>query len=133
MSSLADKTVTETGAGGTAVGCDAAAGWLPGLVDDDTDVHPGVVAHVSSCLRCQAEIARYRRLLRLLHQLRGEVLDPPPTSVDEVLEAIAAEGGHRDFRSVVLSRAAAYVGSAFVATAAASAAGIFVRANRRAG
>ena len=153
VSSLADKSETgksgadkfrpdkfrsgRVGAGrvdldSTVIGCAAAAGWLPGLVDDDTEVHPGVIAHVSTCLRCQAELARYRRLLRLLHQLRGEVLDPPPTSVNEVLAAIAAEGGHRDLRSVLLSRTAAYVGSAFVATAAASA-GIFVRANRRAG
>ncbi len=121
------------------VTCLDATGWLPALVDvprdaptsDPGEVHPEVLAHVRTCLRCQAEVARYRRLLRLLHQLRGDVVEPRPASVAAVLEALREESGHRDLRSLLLSRRAAYVGGAVVATAAASAAGVIVWASRR--
>ena len=34
--------------------------------------------HVESCLRCQAELARYRRMLRALQLLRTQFLEPTP-------------------------------------------------------
>lgn len=42
-------------------------GEVPGLVD------PGWAIHLSSCLRCQAELARYRTLRRLLHEIPAGV------------------------------------------------------------
>src|SRR5208283_4245360 len=44
-----------------------------------------VVRHVGSCLRCQCELARYRKLLRLLNQLRSYRVEPPPGAVTDVL------------------------------------------------
>ena len=39
---------------------------------------PGARRHVERCLRCQAELVQYRKLLRALQRLRTEVLDPAP-------------------------------------------------------
>jgi hypothetical protein len=102
----------------------------PGPATADPAVGEEVVAHVGTCLRCQAELARYRRLLARLHQLRGDVVAPLPSSVAAVLAALEEAGDHGAVRSLLHSRAAAYVGGAVVATAAASA-GMLVWVNRR--
>ena len=39
----------------------------------------------TQCLRCQAELVQYRKLLRALHDLRTEVLEPAPGLLAEVL------------------------------------------------
>ena len=102
----------------------------PGPSTDHPAVSEGVVAHLGTCLRCQAELARYRRLLARLHQLRGDVVAPRPCSVAAVLAALEEAGDDGAVRSLLHSRAAAYVGGAVVATAAASA-GMLVWASRR--
>src|SRR6185503_14150161 len=53
--------------------CEEVAELLPGLVDSD-ERNVGVEAHVESCLRCQAEVARYRKLLRAMALLRTRYL-----------------------------------------------------------
>ena len=40
--------------------------------------------HVSECLRCQAEAAKYRTLLRYLMQMRGQLV-PAPAGLGEVV------------------------------------------------
>ena len=45
--------------------CDEVTALLPALVDGEP-VSLDVQRHVDTCLRCQAELARYRRLLRTL-------------------------------------------------------------------
>jgi hypothetical protein len=102
----------------------------PGAPTTYPPVSEGVVAHVGTCLRCQAELARYRRLLARLHQLRGDVVAPRPSSVAAVLAALEEAGDDGAVRTLLHSRAAAYVGGAVVATAAASA-GMLVWASRR--
>ena len=51
--------------------------------------------HVETCLRCQAELARYRRLLRTLALLRTRYAEPTPGLLGETLAALtdAAEDG----------------------------------------
>jgi anti-sigma factor RsiW len=39
------------------------------MLDEPESVSRSVVRHVATCLRCQAEVARYRRTRRLLRQL----------------------------------------------------------------
>ena len=34
--------------------------------------------HVETCLRCQADLVQYKKLLRAMHAMRTEVLDPAP-------------------------------------------------------
>src|SRR4051794_4511971 len=82
------------------------------------DVDPGVVAHVEGCLRCQAELVQYRRLLRALHQLRTEVLEPAPGLLTDVLASIEAAGERHAVRSLLHGRRAAYAGGIAAATAA---------------
>jgi anti-sigma factor RsiW len=60
--------------------CDTVAGFLPAYVAGEEALDPRTLAHVAECIRCQAEIARYRRMLRTLHALKLE-REPPPQSV----------------------------------------------------
>jgi hypothetical protein len=86
--------------------------------------------HVESCLRCQAELVQYRKLLRSLHQLRTEVLEPAPGTLTSILATLEAAGERGAIRSMLHGRRAAYVGGIAVATAAAGAAGALVLASR---
>ena len=75
--------------------------------------------HVDSCLRCQAELAQYRKLLRALRALRTEVLTPAPGLVTQVLANLEEAGERHAVRSLLQGRKVAYVGGIAVATAAA--------------
>ena len=88
-------------------------------------------AHVEGCLRCQAELAQYRKLVRTLHSLRTEVLVPAPGLVNDVLAALEEVGERQAVRSLVRGRRAAYMGGLAVATAAAGAGAVIVLASRR--
>jgi len=104
------------------------AGALANVPDAGAALAPEVWEHTRTCLRCQAEVARYRQLLRSLHALRGERIVPGPGSLRVTLEALAeVEPARLSGRRVV---AVAYIGGAVVATAA-SAAGMLVWATRR--
>jgi hypothetical protein len=110
--------------------CRQAAACLPALAAGDGSVDDRVAAHVAQCLRCQAEVAAYRRILRHLRSLRDQEMPAPPGAVAAVLESLAA--GVED-SSPGISRVlwVAYVGGITVATAAAGAAGVLVWMNRR--
>jgi hypothetical protein len=113
--------------------CDEVTALLPALVDGDT-INPAVDEHIESCLRCQAELARYRRLLRTLATMRTRYVEPTPGLLGETLAAItdAAETGAR--RTLLSGRRLAYAGAigggALAATA--TAALLIARSRRRA-
>ncbi|MDQ3570151.1 MAG: hypothetical protein M3396_05905, partial [Actinomycetota bacterium] len=86
--------------------------------------------HVESCLRCQAELVQYRKLLRALHHLRTEVLEPAPGTVPGILAYLEAAGERGAMRSLLAGHRAAYLGGIAVATAAAGAAGAIVVVSR---
>ena len=48
--------------------------------------------HVERCLRCQAELVQYRRLLRTMRAMRTEVLEPAPGVLAEILANLEAAG-----------------------------------------
>ena len=50
--------------------CDEVISLIPGMVDGEASANVAVERHLQTCLRCQAEMARYRRLLRTLAMLR---------------------------------------------------------------
>jgi hypothetical protein len=55
--------------------------------------------HIGSCLACQAELAGYRRLLRVLRSLRDEpVLFPSPDLIGETLAALSERLARRPGR-----------------------------------
>ena len=110
-------------------GCDSVAESLPAIVDGTAIADFELRRHVDSCLRCQAELAQYRRLLRTLHQLRTEVLEPAPGLLADILVTLEAAGERRAMRHLLTGRRAAYVGGIAAATAA-GAAGAIVLATR---
>jgi hypothetical protein len=85
-------------------GCERFQAALAELVDRDAPPPEGVRVHLASCLRCQAELARYRRLLRLLGQLQALRPTPPEGVVAEVLSALAGEVERHALRSLVRGR-----------------------------
>lgn len=105
------------------------AAALPGIVDGVAVADLELRRHVDVCLRCQAELAQYRKLLKALHQLRTEVLEPAPGLLADILVNLEAAGERRAMRFLLTGRRAAYVGGIAAATAA-GAAGAFVLATR---
>lgn len=113
-----------------AMTCERVAAALPDIVDGPAVADLALLRHVESCLRCQAELVQYRKLLKALHQLRTEVLEPAPGLVSDILTSLEAAGERRAIRSILVGRRAAYIGGIAAATAAASAAGALVLVNR---
>jgi hypothetical protein len=113
------------------VQCDEIAELLPGIVDGGEIADRRIQRHVESCLRCQAELVQYRKLLKALHLLRTEVLEPAPGLLSEILAGLEAAGERRAVRSLLNGRNAAYAGGTAAALAAAGAAAAILLANRR--
>ncbi len=115
--------------------CEEVALVLPGTLDGDAPVALTVQRHVESCLRCQAELARYRRMLRSLQLLRTQYLEPAPGVLSQTLAAIGEASEQRAIRSVLSGKRLAYVGAiggAAAAAGATTAAVLVARARRRA-
>ena len=85
--------------------------------------------HVERCLRCQAELVQYRRVLRAMRAMRTEVLEPAPGMLAEILAHLEEAGERRAIRSLISGHKAAYLGGLAAATAA-GAAGAIVFASR---
>jgi anti-sigma factor RsiW len=114
--------------------CEDVAELLPAIVDGQDRADRRIQRHVESCLRCQAELAQYRRLLRALHQLRTDVIEPAPGVLTGILAGLSEAGERGAIRSILSGRRAAYVGGIALAATAAGAAGTIVlvsRASRR--
>ena len=111
------------------VSCVTVAEALPGIVDGASVAGADISRHVETCLRCQAELAQYRKVLRALHQLRTEVIEPAPGLLPDIFASLGAAGERRAMRFLLSGRRAAYVGGIAAATAA-GAAGAIVLASR---
>lgn len=111
--------------------CEAASIQLAGAADGDLRLDPDLDRHVDECLRCQAELAQYRKLLRALTALRGQRLIVDDGLLDEVLQALRPDAPvHRIHRIGQRGRKAAYLAGAAAAATAAGAAGALVIASR---
>jgi anti-sigma factor RsiW len=106
------------------VQCEQVAELLAGAVDGSAVLDVAATQHVSSCLRCQAELAQYRRLLRSLRSLRDSPVFAPADLPALVAARIDAVG-----RGSPWPRRVAYAG-AVAATAAAGAGAIALVASR---
>lgn len=112
--------------------CEDVARLLPATVEG-TPVDLAVQIHIESCLRCQAELARYRRMLRALQQLRTRYLEPSPSLLAQTLAALEEAGERQAVRSLLSGRRLAYAGAIGGAVAAgATAAALLARSRRRA-
>jgi anti-sigma factor RsiW len=115
--------------------CEEVALLLPEAVDGNEPVALPVRRHIESCLRCQAELARYRRMLRSLQLLRTQFLEPSPGLLTSTLAAIEAASERQAIRSLLTGRRLAYAGAVggALAAAGATAAAVLVRRARRRG
>jgi anti-sigma factor RsiW len=100
--------------------CEQARAELPLVLEGDAPASGPLVAHVERCLGCQAELARYRRLVRLLHQLKTSDIEPPAGLVGEVLAVLEKAANRRVVRSLLTGRRAAYAGALLGAGGAAA-------------
>jgi hypothetical protein len=100
------------------VSCSEVAVALPSILDGGAAADEAVVEHVGRCLRCQSELAKYHKLLRLLNQLRGARVEPPPGAVTDVLDAIEDAAQRRVIRSALSGRRLVYAGALAVPVAA---------------
>jgi anti-sigma factor RsiW len=116
------------------VRCEEVARALPEAVDGGVAVDPSLQRHIESCLRCQAELARYRKMLRGLQLLRTRYLEPAPGLLAQTLAAIEEAGERQAVRSILSGRRLAYagaIGGAAVAAGTAATVVIVHRARRR--
>src|SRR4051794_41925396 len=91
--------------------CDEVARILPEAVDRGAAVDLSVQRHIETCLRCQAELARYRKMLRGLQLLRTRYLEPAPGLLAQTLAALEEAGERHAVRSILSGRRLAYVGA----------------------
>jgi hypothetical protein len=75
-------------AGRGRITCESIAEILPALAMGEADVSRRVHNHVTVCLRCQAEMARYRRLRRNLLSLRDQPVEAGPMLAAQILERL---------------------------------------------
>jgi hypothetical protein len=107
------------------VRCEDVALILPRAVDVGEPVEPSVQQHVNSCLTCQAELAKYHKLLKALRTMRTQMVMPASGTLALTLAALQESQERRAIRSLMTGRRGAYifgVGGAAVAAGAAAAA-----------
>ena len=88
--------------------CEEVALELPAILDRRLDASSATVSHVESCLRCQAELSQYRRMLRLLAQLRDEEVPLPAGALAEILANVRRLARRQAIRSALFHRRVAY-------------------------
>jgi hypothetical protein len=113
------------------VQCDAVAELLAEAADGTVMLDGTARRHVDSCLRCQAEMVQYRKLLRALHNLRTELLEPAPGLLADILAGLEAAGERHAVRSLLRGRRIAYVGGIAAAATAAGAGAILLASRSR--
>ena len=110
--------------------CDQLTDLLAATGGDTAMLDLRARGHLEGCLRCQAELAQYRKLLKALRTLRTEVLTPAPGLVSDIFATLEAAGERQAMRSVIRGRKAAYVGGIAVASVAAAGGAAIVLASR---
>jgi hypothetical protein len=114
-----------------AISCAQVADRLPEAAVGNLLLPADEREHVESCLRCQAELVQYRKLLRALRSMRTEVLEPAPGLLTEILAGLEEAGERRALRSLIRGRKAAYLGGIAAATAAGAAGAIVIASRSR--
>ena len=110
--------------------CDEVSARLSDVAEGVAALDAESRAHVDRCLRCQAELVQYRKLLRALHALRVQVIEPAPGLLPDILAAIEEAGERRALRELLDGRRVAYLGGLAAAATAAGVGGALVIANR---
>jgi predicted anti-sigma-YlaC factor YlaD len=104
------------------VSCEAVADELPLVVDGARRPSAATAEHLQTCLACQAEVAGYRRLLRVLRSMReSQVPLPSAELVGSALSALHQHplwGRRRSLMPWLVVGALGVVGVAAVSAAA---------------
>ena len=111
--------------------CDDVTDLLAGVADGSEKLPPAARWHVERCLRCQAELVQYRKVLRALRTLRTEVLEPAPGLLADILATVSESGERHAVRQLLSGRRVAYVGGIAAATAAGAAGAVAIALSRR--
>lgn len=110
--------------------CEDLAAALSAVSDGD-ELPARAGRHVDSCLRCQAELVQYRKLIKILHTLRTEVLAPGPSLAADILAGLEHAGERSALRSLLSSRRPTRLNSAAAVGAVALGAGAAVALRAR--
>ena len=113
--------------------CDELTDVLPRAAEGSMLLDRPARQHVERCLKCQAELVQYRRLLRTLRTLRTEVLEPAPGLLSDILASLEEAGERHAIRSLLSGRRVAYLGGIAAATGAAAAGAIVLASRSRRG
>lgn len=115
----------------SSVRCTDLGDQLGGVADGTHQLTRAERRHVESCLRCQADLVQYRRLLRTLRSLRTDVLEPAPGVLVDIFATLEHAGERQAIRGVLHGRRAAYLGGIAAATAAGAAGALVLAARSR--
>jgi anti-sigma factor RsiW len=114
-----------------AVNCDGVAPSLPMAVDESIPLTRPQGRHAASCLRCQAEMAQHRKLLRGLQSMHSDVIEPPSNLLSAILAGLPEPREQRALWSLLAGRRAAYLGGLAAATAAGAVSAVVVTTRTR--
>lgn len=106
--------------------CDDVGTLLAASADDASLLSPPAAAHVSSCLRCQAEQAQYRRILRTMKTLRTDTVEAQPELLGDVLDLLRPPAEVVKFRRPNEDRRRAAIGGIAAAATGAAAGAIAI-------
>jgi hypothetical protein len=107
---------------------------LAGAADGSVRLARGARRHVEHCLRCQADLAQHRRLLRALRGLRRDQVEPAPGLLGDILASLDEAGvvlPRGAVRSLLSGRRVAGVRAIAAATAAGAVSAIVLTARTR--
>ena len=113
--------------------CDDVVHELAAVADGSARLRRGERRHVDRCLRCQADLAQYRKLLRTLRTLRTEVVKPAPGLLTDILAGLegASVDSERALRTLLSAKRVAYIGGIAAATAAGAVSAIVLTTRTR--
>ena len=125
-------TVEEAGQTLLRSDCETFSLQLAAVADGASELNSEAADHFKSCLRCQAELVQYKKLLRALASLRSDRLAVDETLVHEILHALEHGTNVHPLQRLTSgskTRKAAYIGG-IAAAATAGAAGAIVIASK---
>lgn len=112
--------------------CDDVGTLLAASADDASLLSAPAAIHVTSCLRCQAEQAQFRRILRTMKTLRNDTVTAQPELLGDVLDLLRPPAEVVKFRRPTTDRRRVAIGG-IAAAATGAAAGAFAIATKIAG
>ncbi len=95
----------------------------------EVDANASALRHLDNCLRCQAELAQYRKLLRALAALSEQTITPDDDLLAEILVRVRPPAQVHRLHKISSNRKAAYLGG-IAAAATGVTAGAFVLATK---